>query len=310
MAWAKTTEVSSMKSFLRAFKLIGLGLFIYIITILDWTKVLTMLSHLDILFALLYVLLWFIFYFLRIVRWHLIQKTHSPDIGYKNNLIINIESAFLGYVTPGKFGEIIKIFLMKEYFKIPKKDGLTVYIYDRAQDMLMLGLFAFFGGFFILQYEFNIYIYGLLALFVLVYSFKHIVLNKLSRFYGEIDALTFDGWLETRLFVLNFIIFLLYFLQVYLLAKALSISVGFIELSSVVALGAIVALLPISVSGLGVREGVFVVLLAKYGVGKEEAVALSILDNIVFAALFIFILHLFNKLILNKYFSIPDRTAL
>lgn len=298
-----------MKQLLQAFKLIGVGLFIYIITILDWTKVLTMLSHLDIVFGMLYVLSWFVFYALRIVRWHLIQKRYSPDIGYKNNLIINIESAFLGYVTPGKFGEIIKIFLMKEYFEIPKKDGLTIYIYDRVQDMLFLGLFAFLGGFFVLHFPFNGFMYAFLAIFIIFYGIKHKLLNYLSRFYGEIDTLFFDIRLELKLFVLNSIIFFLFFINVNFLAKALGIQIGFIELSSVVALGAIVALIPISISGIGIREGLFVVLLSSFGVSKEEAVALSFLDNIVFAAGFIFMLHLFNKLILNKYFSIPDRTV-
>jgi len=281
-------------------KLIGIFLFIYIISTLEYGRVADTFFGLNIGYIISYAVCWFVFYFLRIARWHSIQKKYTPDIGYKNNLIINIESLYLAYVTPGKFGEIIKIFLMKEYFGIQKKDGLTVYVYDRAQDMLMLGLFAFFGGIFVLQYEFNIYIYGLIALFVLIYALKHIILNKLSRFYGEIDTLTFDGWLEARLFVLNLVIFLFFFLQVYLLAKAFGISIGFIELSSVVALGAVVALLPISVSGLGVREGVFVVLLAKYGVGKEEAVMLSLFDNIVFGALFIGVLHLLNVMVFKK----------
>lgn len=298
-----------MKQVLQAFKLIGVGVFIYILTILDWTKVLRMVTHLDVLFGLLYVLSWFVFYALRIARWHLIQKRYSPDIGYKNNLIINIESAFLGYVTPGKFGEIIKIFLMNEYFQIPKKDGLTIYIYDRVQDMLFLGLFAFLGGYFVLNFPFNGFMYAFLAVFLIFYGVKHKILNFLSRFYGEIDTLFFDIRLEAQLFILNNIIFLLFFVNVYFLAKGLGVHIGFIELSSVVALGAIVSLIPISISGIGIREGLFVVLLSTFGVSKEEAVALSFLDNIIFAALFIFMLHLFNKFVLNKYFSIPDRTV-
>lgn len=310
MAWTKTKKVSSVKQLLQVLKLIGVGLFIYILTLLDWTKVLSMLTHLDIVFGLLYILSWFVFYALRIMRWHLIQKSYSPDIGYKNNLIINIESAFLGYVTPGKFGEIIKIFLMKEYFGIPKKDGLTIYIYDRVQDMLFLGLFGFLGGFFVLHFPFNGFMYTFLAIFIIFYGIKHKLLNYLSRFYGEIDTLFFDIRLEIQLFVLNNIIFLFFFINVYCLAKGLGIHIGFIELSSVVAVGAIVALIPISISGIGIREGLFVVLLSTFGVNKEEAVALSFLDNIVFAAVFIFILHLFNKFLLNKSFSIPNRTAL
>lgn len=66
-------------------------------------------------------------------------------------------------------------------------------------------------------------------------------------------------------------------LMVYLLAMALNINISFINIGWVRSVIIIFTTLPISFSGLGLREGGFIVLLAPYGVPGEEALALAFL---------------------------------
>ena len=65
--------------------------------------------------------------------------------------------------------------------------------------------------------------------------------------------------------------------MVYLLAMALNINISFINIGWVRSVIIIFTTLPISFSGVGLREGGFIVLLGTYGVPGEEALALAFL---------------------------------
>jgi uncharacterized protein (TIRG00374 family) len=70
---------------------------------------------------------------------------------------------------------------------------------------------------------------------------------------------------------------LLEILSVYLFALALDIKISFIGIGWVISILKLVTALPISFSGLGIREGGLIVLLEPYGILGSEAVALSFL---------------------------------
>jgi|GEM_PF-3471565 len=69
------------------------------------------------------------------------------------------------------------------------------------------------------------------------------------------------------------------------LAYALAINVGVLDWAAIAAVVALIQILPLSVGGLGVREGAFVVLLALYGVEPARATAFSLLTFILVAFL-------------------------
>jgi uncharacterized membrane protein YbhN (UPF0104 family) len=76
----------------------------------------------------------------------------------------------------------------------------------------------------------------------------------------------------------------LFYGQCYLLALALSLPIDIIRVSMAVALGSLVTLIPISISGLGTREAVIVAYLGNAGVAPEAALGFSFL---VFATFYI-----------------------
>ena len=75
-------------------------------------------------------------------------------------------------------------------------------------------------------------------------------------------------------------------ISVFLLAKAVSMEIGFASLAWVRSTIQLADLLPISFAGIGIREGGLIVLLGPYGVPNQEAVALGVL--------------VFSRLILNE----------
>jgi hypothetical protein len=72
--------------------------------------------------------------------------------------------------------------------------------------------------------------------------------------------------------------------MVWLLARALGLSLEMTLFFALVPLVSLLSLAPISINGLGVREGGVVVLLAPLGVAAEEAITLALLWFSVFVA--------------------------
>ncbi len=66
------------------------------------------------------------------------------------------------------------------------------------------------------------------------------------------------------------------FLTAYLLARSLNIHISFFDISLIIALVWLITAIPISISGVGVRELSMIYLFSIYGVEAEPATALSV----------------------------------
>ena len=78
------------------------------------------------------------------------------------------------------------------------------------------------------------------------------------------------------------IAYALFYLQCYLAALALRLPLSYPYAAFCVSLASLLALLPISISGLGVRDATFIALLLPLGVTAEMAVSYSVLILLVF----------------------------
>jgi len=66
-------------------------------------------------------------------------------------------------------------------------------------------------------------------------------------------------------------------IQVYIIAQAFLINITFYEFILISIISVVISnILPISIGGLGIREGAFVFLLSKFGVQSEIAFVISI----------------------------------
>lgn len=74
----------------------------------------------------------------------------------------------------------------------------------------------------------------------------------------------------------------IFFVQCYLLALALNLSLNFTTVVYAVALGSLVTLLPLSISGLGTREATIVYYLGLQGISSSAALGFSLTLFIVF----------------------------
>ncbi len=285
----------SVKNIIKYLRLLGLGILAYIIYSLDIPHVIQVLRRIDIRLVGLYFLFFFLFYFVKVYRWHILHNHLGKTISYANNVSLNIESYYLGFFTPGRFGDVVKVILMKEYFDIEAKKGIVIYLHDRFQDLFCMCLLAVIGIFFVINYHFPSLLYLVLGLVFMTFIFKNRLINLVRRLFNMSVDMSIDASIEIKMMLLNVVIYALYFLQFYVLARSLGIVVSFTYLSSVVAIAAVLALVPISISGLGIREGTFMFFLSRVGIEKEKAVILSLLDNVVFGILLIIILYLLES---------------
>jgi glycosyltransferase 2 family protein len=76
-------------------------------------------------------------------------------------------------------------------------------------------------------------------------------------------------------------------LSVYILARSMSLDISFFQLLVFIPLISLISLIPVSISGLGLREGAYVVLLGTIGIRPDMAMTLSIIHflSVVMASL-------------------------
>lgn len=84
--------------------------------------------------------------------------------------------------------------------------------------------------------------------------------------------------LTVRTWLLSFAVHGLGTVSLWLISRAIGIDVPMIALAWIRAIGLLAAALPVSIAGLGVREGLFVMLLKPYGVAAPDAFAFSLIS--------------------------------
>jgi len=85
------------------------------------------------------------------------------------------------------------------------------------------------------------------------------------------------GWRQTFwAFLFSFPLFAMFFITFYCAARAFDAPLGLVDIFSVLPIVAVITAIPISVSGIGLRESLFVSLLAPFGVTAAVATLISV----------------------------------
>ncbi|MBI4021230.1 MAG: flippase-like domain-containing protein [Candidatus Aenigmarchaeota archaeon] len=195
----------------------------------------------------------------------------------------------LGLVTPGKVGEFAISFFLRDKIEVGKT--AAVYALDKATTILVLILFSMLGMALFLDpttaWALSATFIGLwIAGVAVIFSDRgRALVRRLLRGRAELFAgfaETFISYLKTRKryvagavalaatrWVLNVIVVLLVFLSV-------GQPVPFLILLAIVPLSSLASILPITFSGLGVREGVFIFLTAQAGIASSVSTTVSL----------------------------------
>ena len=243
-------------------------------------------------------------FYLKTLRWVVILRAQGLRLRVWPSLIANFGSFFVGALTPGRLGEFIKAMYVSREAQVSVAHGLSSVLVDRLFDLYTVMII---GGVSIFQLgsELNIAI-----AFVIVGGVVTLPLITLlhDRIYSTLESIgTRLGRLGQKLFgekgmltdlrrglrqisvsalsiglALTLLSYCLYFTQCYLLAVALQIDIPLRAVVFAIAIGGLVTLLPISISGVGTRDAAIVFYLSRYAVQPETALSFSLLVFLVF----------------------------
>ena len=237
--------------------------------------------------------------FLEALRWQFILRQLRINYGFRDVFSMFASSLYLGTVTPARVGELVRVAFLKG--EAVGRSFFSVFI-DRVSDVLFLVMVGYIGMFFFATaleqqiFWFSIVIIGAvssLAVVIIKRDFVRMVLRLVfsrivpEKFRKDLKAAFYDFYRSFFLllnlksiavvFVITAASWLIYYSQVFLLARALGISISFIHIATVVSVAGLLSSIPISISGIGTRDAAFVFFFGLLGIRSEFAVALSAL---------------------------------
>lgn len=239
---------------------------------------------------------------LKTYRWRRLLY-HTQGIHYDQGkaILSYFGSIFIGLLTPGRLGEFVKAVHVCQDCGVSLAQAFSSVLADRLFDLYALLLVG--GAAMLTLTEGNTEVLALIVLALLFTLPLVLFLSDTTFGWLQLAGLRLGhrlfatgSWLQemrlglrqlTRLRLLatmglTVLAHVTFFCQCYLLALALGLRVGFVQVSFAVALGSLVTLLPVSISGLGTREAAIVAYLGTAEVPAEMALGFSLLVFVTF----------------------------
>jgi uncharacterized protein (TIRG00374 family) len=282
------------------FRSIGLILFVFILSKLNLIKTMSLLSNIN-PFYLAPALLFFIpLLVIKAMRWQLLMKAQDIEYSLTDSTIMYAAAMYISDLTPGKIGDFIKVFYLKEDLHPFGKSFATVLL-DRLFDLVSLFLLGYAGMLlFITLFERAIIILScifagmvlLIIFFIYKKDFSKGFLEYISSHFiperyrenaktGFLDLYNGIKTLNTNQLTLatsiTFFGWVIYFVMMYLLALSIDIAIPFLYLATCVSISAVITLIPISILGIGTRDATLIILFSYLGLSKESAIAFSMM---------------------------------
>ena len=267
------------------------------IYLLDWDALKNLVLRVNLWIFFLGILITFSTFIILGIRWHLLlRKIGAPKP--LENIKHYLYATFLNSFSPANVGgDIYRFFTLKN--KTPDKLVLVVVLLKER----VLGILSFFLGYLLfivglglaraesLIDSHGIFLYSGGAVFLataLLFVFPQVIgkllkwkwIRERDRLHKGIlrlhDALKFDSMVTfAKLIGLSFGALFLWILTAQLMAFDLGIQIPYLQLGAVVILVELIRLIPITIQGLGLREGVYAYLFQMLGKSPEDGFVLG-----------------------------------
>lgn len=278
---------------------IGIAIFLFILWRIDIKKTINIIGQINLTYFILAFLLVFLSFLIKIYRWNYIQKAQGIRYRFRDSFVMNMSSYVIGMITPGQIGELGKFMYLKNDGH-PTSKAIIGVILDRIFDIILLvfwglvGLILFFG------LSKKVVWLSVAVLVIIIFAILFLknkpvrnrflktitpIIPKKHRdplqslpetIINEMKKLTTGNYIFiTFLSTTSWVFF---FFQANLLMKAIGvINIPFAYIALAATIARFISLIPISVLGLGTREGALLVLLAPYHVLPENIISFSFL---------------------------------
>jgi len=256
----------------------------------DHEKVLAAISSFSLEYIPMLLSLAFTNYLLRASKWHYFFKVLGLEISFKENFYIFL-SGLLMAVTPGKFGEVWKSWLVRDLRGYDLHRTVPIVFMDRITDVVAMLTLASFG---VLVFRDSILSFSLVVAVLLIMlimlrseAIMLMIFGISVRFEGARKAyLSSLNLLHWRVFILAVLISLVAWfmecLAFYLTFRGLSVKAGLFESTFVYAISSVAGALTMLPGGIGVTETSMLGLSSHLlDIGKSVAIAATFIIRVV-----------------------------
>lgn len=231
---------------------------------------------------------------IKIIRWQMLSKSYSVDVSFLDATVIILGGGFVGGVTPGKVGDLIKADIMKSRYTLPLAKGFTMVFYERIFELSIIFLVSM--GILFLRLPAKYYLFLqvtliLLVFFGLVYLFfdkiKGICWNLICKLgvarlsWKSISLEKISNRDALQVFSLTLMAMGLEFIRIWLVCQAFGYQVNIIHLSVFFSLSVLIGLLSQVPIGIGVVEGSMTFFLESMGIPSYSAFGIVIIDRLI-----------------------------
>lgn len=294
-----------MSKILKYLPIIGLIIFIILLYNIGILNVIEEFKKVNIIFIIISFFFMIPSIYLKGLKWNILTYTFSKKIKTVKYILFWLIGFHISLITPGKMGDLARGAYIAKEEKISIGKGLSTVIVDRVIDVVSIAIIAVLTTLlFFREYMSSIFFYyallitlGLIAGTAIIFSkkatkkllkpiYKFLIPKRIkekfsihfSEFYQGIGKLLKNKRKLTISTFLTFGAWIMVFLQYYFLSLALNLNLTFLFLAFMSSLMLILQILPISFSGIGVRDAIFIFLLGSaYSVIPSIAVSFSLL---------------------------------
>lgn len=286
-----------MKKFIPI--LLGLVLFALVLLKVDLHSTWELLKHADPLLAFAGLLSFLVMVYIKGIRWSYLLKMQGKTYSVWNCFLIYMGSLFWGNATPGRVGDFIKVFYLKENLKMPMGEAMTSVLVDRVFDLYIL---LVLGGLGILIYPMPIdpnlihlvwvFFAVLIGITILAFNqkiggvmLKAVFQRMMKQEHQDSTNKAFDDFhggmkafykptllLPILMTVASYCVF---FWGCGMIAKSIGLNIDIEYLAFTISVVNIVSLL--TFLGMGTREGALIILFKLISLTQEQALAFSLM---------------------------------
>jgi glycosyltransferase 2 family protein len=292
----------------RKLSVVGILLFILILSRIDVPGTLGMIARVNPAYIFLCWVTVACEVLLRSLRWRLLVKQFAKGYTVKDGVQTMLMGVAFGAVTPGRVGDIIKAFDVRDR-GIETKKALSIEILDRLLDLFYLLISAAAGYLFLAAAVSGFGIDGrMLAAIALLIAVFAVVLfstsslgwalrplhnflvpdrfknrsKELFKTFQETSAHIRQPLLATELLALTAAWWTVLFLRPYFLCQGLGVDLSPLAFVLAMPVVSLIEVIPVSVLGIGTRDLGFIAVFSVLGVPAETMMAVSLITLILF----------------------------
>lgn len=269
---------------------LGLALLVWILSRADWMRLGELAGRVELAQLWAVPLLTLAMIGVRAWRWNLLLRLQQLELPFWRAGSVYATGIFLGSFTPGRLGDLAKALYLRRERGVSWEKAVAAALADRLFDA---GLMLLLGGWAIFQLGWwptsSRWLLGLGAggwIFAVFFAqtdqdgfLARLKNHPVGRFAAGLkqELRLLAGRVGITALLLTALAFGIYFSQTWLLARSMGLALSPADLTAAIVLIGLASFLPISIAGLGTREGILILILGEQNVpdSLEAAVLYS-----------------------------------